>query len=360
MLSAAVAAFRAGEIDDSRRLLEEAATAAKLVTQPSDRVHPLLAVVGGLVRTGRAADAGPLLEAAEAAARSIDRPPDRVEAMVAVAEAATDAGWSDGGRLLSDAEQFVQSVTDPRLRDYSVIAIIEALGPTGATDRMEANARSVAPEHRAWALATASSGAFLAGQIDETRRLLAEAEAAARETSVPVERWSTLGTVAWHAAVAGMHDDARRLRAEAVSIAAEYGGDVDALLEAARGELATGHADEAQRLLADAETTAQSRAQSWNSDSGIAKVVKALTATGEIDRAKTLAYTIANSEKRAASLIVTAVAARTLAPDTACGLVASAICHGRWDKASKIAASIEPATLTAIRNELVVLGLTLV
>jgi len=207
------------------RLAGQAETLIGRIADPDNREQSLARVAGAVAASGDH-------DRAEALAGQVARPQEQAEALTRLVEAVSASGdHVRAARLAGQAESLIGQIADPRERWSQLAKLVAAVAAAGDHDRAEMLARQIADlEGRAAALARIA--ALAAGDRARAARLIADAEALARQVTAPRSPDTTLTAIV--AAVAASGDDVRaaRMASEAAALTGSVHGSLAHLAEA--------------------------------------------------------------------------------------------------------------------------------
>jgi tetratricopeptide (TPR) repeat protein len=300
----AKALARAGDLNNTRQVAQQAEAAAYSIINPSGPSGQARALAAVAVALAGAGD----LDRAEALARSITGSDGQVYALAAVAEALAEAGDLERARqVAAQAEATASSLTLPDDQSWALAAVAEALAGTGDLDRAEAAARSTTyPDHQVRALAAVAAALAEAGDLEKAHQVAAQAEATARSLTLPDDQAQALGVVAWALASTGDLDEAK---AAARSITGSD-GQVYALAGMAVVLAGAGDLEKARQVAVQAEAAARSITKPDDQAQALTLVAWALAEAGDLEKARQVAV---QAEAAARSIADPSGQARALA-----------------------------------------------
>jgi hypothetical protein len=207
------------------RLAGEAGTLIGQIADPEVRERALARLTGAVA-------AGGDHDRAEALAGQISSPQERADALVQLVQAAyTDGDGIRAPRLVSEAETLIGQIADPRWRERPLARLADAVAAAGNHDRAETLARQIT-DLPGRAAALARIAALAAGDRARAARLIADAEAIARQDTSPGSLDNPLTAIVSAVAAGGDRDRAARLADQAAALTGSAPGALADLADA--------------------------------------------------------------------------------------------------------------------------------
>ncbi|MFF5366417.1 hypothetical protein [Streptomyces sp. NPDC013187] len=300
---------------------------ARAITEPQLQARTLAGVAGAVAASGDP-------ERATALAEAIEDTDAKAQALIGVASAMTTAGDTEAAeRLARKVEALVRTVTPPQA--HALLAMTRAVAAAGDADLAEALAHTMGlPRERGEALIAVAAARAAAGEIDRAMDLVdsiayadyrgeahiaAAASAAAKEPERSLELVRSLGEP-WrrHEALIEVirkmtpHDPSRAQRLVDQLPFTDLKAEGLAVLVEELAPLDLAHARSLSATLDDLACATHDRARR---SPALIAAARATSATGDIDRAETVAGLITNLKQRWQALVwvagATAKAGRT-------------------------------------------------
>lgn len=314
-----------GDSSRARSLVDDAETLIRSIRKPARQAEVWAALVRAAAAVG--VERTPeLTHDAEAAARSIANVAARGSALALLSRAAIATGQTElARRLASEAETLTRSAVDPEKRARDLAALAKVTAAAGILDQAEEIARSITSvrsHYRAEALTSMARAVAASGDLERAKNIV-------RSLTSPEQQAGALVALAKDAALAGQLSDAEEIARSITSPAQES----EALTGLATGLAAAGDFDRAEitagsiksarqrssafaylaesAMNAGAESSARQYAGQAESAAmsaprrdratALLAAVRAVAATGDLERAEEIASSIDAPGQRGAA-----------------------------------------------------------
>jgi tetratricopeptide (TPR) repeat protein len=259
---------------------DHAEALAHSLTDPETQARALMALATVAAKAGDLDRANRLTVTAEALARTRSDRRDQAELLTGLVVAIAEAGDLErANRLGADVEALARTLADPYSQAQVLTGLVTAIAKAGDLDRAEALASTLQySDSQIEALSGLVNAAADAGDLDRANRLTAKAEA----LTSAYTQVSVLTGLVVAIARAGDLD-----RAEAV-VRTRPDARAEAFMALATVAAKAGDLDRANRLAAEAEVLARSRADPYPQALVLTRLATVAAEAGDLDRANRL------------------------------------------------------------------------